>query len=47
MSGMISKVMIMTEANIVRQTAKKTWTEMATRGGIPLILSHLATNRHR
>lgn len=39
--GMISKVMVMAEANIVKQTAKKTWTDMAARGGIPLLLAQM------
>ena len=41
LGGMIGKVMVMTQANIVKQTAKKTWTDMATRGGIPLLLAQM------
>jgi len=39
--GIISKVMVMAEANVLKQTAKKTWTDMATRGGIPLLLTQM------
>ena len=41
LGGMISKVMVMTQSNIVKQTAKKTWTDMAARGGIPLLLTQM------
>ena len=41
LGGMISKVMVMTQANILKQTAKKTWTDMASRGGIPLLLTQM------
>lgn len=38
MGGIIGKVMLMTELTAIKQTAKKTWTDMATRGGIGLLL---------
>ncbi len=41
LGGVISKVMLLTEASVVKQTAKKTWTDMATRGGIPLLLTQM------
>lgn len=41
MSGIIGKVMVMSEAAIVKQTAKKTWTDMAAKGGIPLLLAQM------
>ena len=40
-SSMISKVMLMSQAAVVNQTAKKTWTDMATRGGVPLLLTQM------
>ena len=41
LGGAISKVMLLTEASVVKQTAKKTWTEMAKHGGIPLLLAQM------
>lgn len=41
LSGIIGKVMVMSEAAIVKQTAKKTWTDMAAKGGIPLLLTQM------
>ncbi len=38
MSSIIGKVMLMTELTAVKQTAKKTWEAMATRGGVSLLL---------
>ena len=40
-SGLIGKIMLMSQAAVVQQTSKKTWTEMASRGGIPLLLTQL------
>lgn len=40
-TSIISKVMIMTQTSMVKQTAKKTWTDMASRGGIPLLLAQM------
>lgn len=40
-TGLISKIMVMSQAAVVQQTAKKTWTDMAYRGGIPLLLTQL------
>lgn len=36
MCSIIGKVMLMTEMTAVKQTAKKTWTDMASRGGMSL-----------
>ncbi|MBQ8180550.1 MAG: EcsC family protein [Ruminococcus sp.] len=47
LGGVISKIMIMTEANIVKQTAKKTWTDMAARGGVPLLLTQMRALAHK
>lgn len=41
MTSIISKVMLMTQASVVKQTAKKTWTDMASKGGIPLLLAQM------
>ncbi|WP_346914309.1 EcsC family protein [Clostridium sp.] len=40
-TDIIVKVMVMTQASLVKQTAKKTWTDMATRGSIPLLLAQM------
>lgn len=37
-TNIIGKIMLMSQAAVVKQTAKKTWTDMAARGGIPLLL---------
>lgn len=47
MTSMISKVMVMTQASVVKQTAKKTWTDMASRGGIPLLLTQMRALAHK
>lgn len=39
--SVIGKVMVMTQATVVKQTAKKTWTDMAAHGGIPLLLAQM------
>lgn len=41
MSSIIGKVMLMTEITAVKQTAKKTWSDMAARGGIGLLLTQM------
>lgn len=41
MSTMISKIMVFTESTVVKESAKKTWEEMASRGGVTLILTQL------
>lgn len=37
-TNIIGKIMLMSQAAVVKQTAKKTWTDMAARGGVPLLL---------
>ncbi len=37
-SSIIGKIMVMTETTAIKQTAKKTWSEMAARGGVGLLL---------
>lgn len=41
LNGIIGKIMVMTQATAVKQTAKKTWTDMATRGGTTLLLAQM------
>lgn len=41
LNGIIGKIMVMTQASVVKQTAKKTWTDMATRGGTTLLLAQM------
>ena len=40
-SGMISKVMVMTEITTIQQVSKKSWSEMIARGGVPLLLAQM------
>lgn len=41
MTSIIGKIMVMSQAATVKQMSKKTWTEMAFRGGIPLLLTQM------
>lgn len=40
-NGIISKVMVMTQASVIKQTASKTWADMAAKGGVPLRLAQM------
>ncbi len=40
-TSIIGKIMVMGQAAVVKQTAKKTWIDMAARGGVPLLLAQL------
>ena len=40
-TSIIGKIMLMSQAAVVKQTAKKTWTDMAARGGVPLLLAQM------
>lgn len=40
-SDIIGKIMLMSQTAVVKQTAKKTWTDMAARGGMPLLLTQM------
>lgn len=40
-SSIIAKIMVMTQAALVQQTAKKTWTDMALKRGMPLLLTQM------
>jgi len=41
LTATISKIMLMSQAAVVKQTAKKTWTDMASKGGIPLLIAQM------
>ena len=47
LSAVITKVMLMSKATIIRETAKKTWSDMAARGGIPLLLTQMRALSHK
>lgn len=40
-SGIIGKIMLLTETTAIKQTAKKTWSDMAARGGVCLLLTQM------
>lgn len=40
-TAIIGKIMLMSQAAVVKQTVKKTWTDMAAHGGIPLLLAQM------
>ena len=37
----IGKIMLISQAEVVKQTAKKGWTEMASKGGVPLLIAQM------
>lgn len=41
MSSIIGKVMVMTEVSALKQTAKKTWADIAAHGGVGLLLTQM------
>lgn len=41
MASIIGKIMMISEAEAVKQTVKKSWTEMAARGGVCLLLTQM------
>lgn len=45
-SSMICKIMLMSQAAVVKQAAKKTWADMAARGGVPLLLAQMRALAH-
>ena len=47
MSGMIGKVMLISKATAVGQGVKKGWTEMASRGGVELLLTQMRALAHK
>lgn len=40
-TSIIGKIMLLSQAAVVKQTAKKGWADMAARGGIPLLLAQM------
>lgn len=46
-TAIIGKIMLMSQAAVVKQTVKKTWTDMAARGGIPLLLAQMRALAHK
>lgn len=46
-SNIIGKIMIMSKLETVKQVSKKTWTEMALQGGIPLLLTQMRALAHK
>ena len=47
MTSIIGKIMVMSQAATVKQMSKKTWTDMASRGGIPLLLTQMRALAHK
>lgn len=47
MGSIIGKVMLMTELTAVKQASKKTWSEMAKRGGVGLLLTQMRALAHK
>lgn len=41
LTATISKVMLMSQASMIKQTAQKTWSDMASKGGIPLLMTQM------
>ena len=46
-SGIIGKIMVMTETTAIKQTVKKTWADMAARGGVGLLLTQMRALAHK
>lgn len=40
-TNLISKIMLMSQAAIIKQTTKKTWSDMAARGGVTLLITQM------
>lgn len=47
MASVIGKIMMISEAEAIKQTVKKGWTEMAARGGICLLLTQMRALAHK
>jgi hypothetical protein len=41
LTATISKIMLMSQAAVVKQTSKKTWADMASKGGVPLLMTQM------
>lgn len=46
MASIIGKVMVMTNASLVKQTSKKKWADMVSKGGVPLLLAQMRALAH-
>lgn len=46
-TNIIGKIMLMSQAAVIKQASKKTWTDMAARGGIPLLLVQMRALAHK
>lgn len=46
-TSLIGRIMLVSELEAVKQTAKKSWTEMAARNGIPLLLTQMRALAHK
>ena len=44
--NVISKILVVSKAEVIKQASKKTWTEMASKGGIPLLLTQIRALGH-
>ena len=47
LTNVISKVMVLGQAETLKQISKKSWQEMASRGGIPLLLTQIRALAHK
>lgn len=47
LGGMIGKVMLISEAEVVKSTVKKGWSEMAARGGVCLLVAQMRALAHK
>lgn len=47
MSTMISKIMIFTESTAIKQTVSKSWADMASKGGIRLLITQMRALAHK
>ena len=47
MAGIIGKIMMISEAEAIKQTVKKGWSEMAARGGMTLLLTQMRALAHK
>lgn len=45
--GVIGKIMMVTEGEVVKQTVKKGWTAMASRGGVSLLITQMRALAHK
>lgn len=41
LTATISKIMLMSQASMIKQTSQKTWSDMASKGGIPLLMTQM------